>query len=104
MTLGVIIVFVVATMQLLHNLYRYIYRQKICAPLILLFYLFTLLSFIFRVAELAAVVVETKFFPLAKVAVITAALATSFTIFVGLTMILSMHQLTVTVEAITMDI
>ena len=104
MALGVIIAFVIATVQLLHNLYRYIFRQKICAPLIVLFYLFTLFSFIFRIAELAAVVVDTKFFPLERVAVVCAAFATSFMVFVGLTLILSMHQLSVTVEAITMDI
>ena len=90
MCIGVIIVFVINVIALLHNLYRYIYKQKLYAPLILLFYLFVFLSFIFRIAELATITVVIEFFPIHPVASVTAAIATSFMIYVGLNLILSM--------------
>ena len=90
-SLAITIVFGVNLLALLHNLYRYIYKQKIHAPLILLFYLFVTLSFIFRMIELTLVMIKTQFFPLYKFADVTAAVATPFVIYVGLTLILSMH-------------
>ena len=100
--IAVIVVFVFNVLILLHNLVRYIYHQKIYAPLILLFYLFVLLSFLFRIAELTTIAFVTRFFPIHPVASVTAAIATSFMIYVGLNLILSMKQLTVTMEAITL--
>ena len=88
--IAVIAVFVFNIIALLHNLYRYIYKQKLYAPLILLFYLCVFLSFIFRIAELTTITLVTEFFPIHPVASITAAMATSFMIYVGLNLILSM--------------
>ena len=90
-SLAITIIFGINLLALFHNLYRYIYRQKIYAPLILLFYFFVIFSFIFRMVELTVVMVQTQFFPLSKFADVTAAIATSFVIYVGLTLILSMH-------------
>ena len=90
MCIFVIGVFVLNVIALLHNLYRYIYKQKLYAPLILLFYLFVFLSFIFRIFELATITLVTRIFPIHPFASVTAAIATSFMIYVGLNLILSM--------------
>ena len=63
-----------------------------------------LLSFLFRIAELSTIAFVTRFFPIHPVASVTAAIATSFMIYVGLNLILSMKQLTVTIETITFQI
>ena len=88
--IAVIAVFVFNIIALLHNLYRYIYKQRIYAPLILLFYLFAFLSFAFRIVELTTIAYVTEFFPIHPIASVTAAFATSFMIYIGLTLILSM--------------
>ena len=90
MCFGVLTVFVINVIALLHNLYRYIYKQRIYAPLILLFYLFAFLSFAFRIVELTTIALVTEFFPIHPIASVTAAFATSFMIYIGLTLILSM--------------
>ena len=102
--IAVILIFAANLIALLHNLYRYIYKQKIYAPLILLFYLFVFLSFVFRIVELSTVVVWTQFFPMSNPADALAAVASSCLIYAGLTLILSMHQLSITIKAITLRI
>ena len=102
--IAVIVVFVLDTVMLIHNLYRYIYKQRIYALLILLFYLFAFLSFVFRIAELTTIANWTMFFPIHPVATVNAAISTSCFIYIGLTLILSMKQLAITIETITLQI
>ena len=102
--IAVIVVFVLNTVMLIHNLYRYIYEQRIYALLIVLFYLFAFLSFAFRIAELTTIANWTVFFPIHPFATVNAAISTSCFIYIGLTLILSMKQLAITIETITLQI
>ena len=100
------ILFVTTLCFVIHNLYRYIIKLKIFRPLIVLFYVFLLLSMIFRLIEFAMFMTEpsSSYWPLNKITVLMTGIALFFMVCVGFVLMLSMHQLSVTIRVITFTI
>ena len=100
------ILFVTTLGFIIHNLYRYIIKLKIFRPLIVLFYVFLLLSMIFRLIEFAMFMTEpsNSYWPPNKITVLMTGIALFFMVCVGFVLMLSMHQLSVTIRVITFTI
>ena len=99
-----LVLFLANFVMILQNLKRYILRLKIYRPLIVLFYLFVFLSMAFRIVEISFLLHKMQFWPATLVVTTISITALFFMVCVGLVLIVSMHQLSVTISAIQLEI
>ena len=88
---------------ILHNICRYIIRLKICQTLIISFYVMVILATSFRIVEISAKIRDPSsgFFPMERYIEILMTCALFFMIGTGLTLIVTMHQLSLTLKTIS---
>ena len=94
--------FLINLVFITHNVFRYIIRLKIFSSLIVSFYVLLTISTSLRIVETGyKILYPSKILPMSKFVEIVMSIALYFMVGVGITLIVTMHQLTMTLQTIT---